>query len=425
LPDEEPPIDSTAATRTRRRRRIKVLTLINYLFASGGGAERIAAVLALGLDRTRFDPIACTTSDLPEASAAGELRAAGIPVVALDRSGRADLAAWPRLYRLLRDEQVDVVHAHKFASTFYGAVLGRLARVPVVIAHEHSWSFEGNHVQQVLDRRVVAPLADVVVAVSREERRKLVELEGIPPEVIRVVPNGIRPLRPSGRRSVRAELGLAADTPLVGCVSVLRPEKAVDLLVEAAVPLAERVPGVRVAVVGGGPEHERLDALVRERGLERTVHLLGAWPGADVADFLAELDVAVNCSDREGIPLSVLEYMAAGRAVVATAVGGVPEVLGEGEAGLLVPARDAEGLAGAAASLLLDRPRRDRLGLRARARQEATFSERAMVERVERLYEELVRARATPPPPCGAPPTRAPWRGRRRATSAGSTAPSA
>jgi glycosyltransferase involved in cell wall biosynthesis len=415
---------STAGGRGRRSRRIKVLALVDHLFATGGGAERVAATIAAGLDSSRFESIACTTRMATEPSSADDLRAAGVRVLALDRRGRFDVAVWPRLVRFVRRERVDVLHAHKFASTLYAGLFGRAAGVPVVIAHEHSWGFD-DPVQRFLDRNAVSRLADVVVAVSGEEKRKLVRLEGIPPHRIRVVPNGIPPHRPLRRRSVRAELGISPATPLVGLVGVLRPEKAVELLVEAAAQLAGRVPGVRVVVIGGGVERERLGALVRRMGLEDAIHLLGAWPGADVPDVLAELDVAVNCSDREGTPLSVLEYMAAGRAIVATAVGAVPEVLGDGAYGVLVPPRDPEALARAVGDLLLNPARREKLGGHARAHQEATFSERAMVERVERLYEELLRARAARPLLSGAPPTRAPSRGRREATSAGSTVPSA
>jgi glycosyltransferase involved in cell wall biosynthesis len=181
--------------------------------------------------------------------------------------------------------------------------------------------------------------------------------------------------------------------PLVGAVCGLRPQKALDVLVRAAAQLREELPDVRVAIVGDGPERSRLEGLVAELGLVDTVRLVGAWPPAEVPDFVAALDVAVSSSDFEGTPLAVMEYMAAAKPVVATAVGGIPDLLEDGVHGLLVPPRDPAALARGIAELLHDPARRRALGERARERQRRELDFDVTVRRLEELYVTLVCAR--------------------------------
>ena len=369
--------------------RLRVLTLINTV-SKIGGAERLAADLVLRLDPTRFERIVCTTRRPPGDTFDDELRAAGVEIVSLDRGTRLDLAAWAPLISLLRRNPVDILHSHKHGANLWGVVLGRLMRVPVVIAHEHAWSWERQHFRRFLDRELIGRGADAMLAVSDHSRRRMVEEEGIDPRVVRVLPNGIPAPPPPSGQDVRRELGIARDAPVIGSVSVLRAQKALHVLIQAAAQLAPEFPGLRVVIAGRGEEEARLSALVRELGLEDTVALVGQRN--DVPDLLAALDVAVCCSDFEGSPLSVMEYMAAGVPVVATRVGGVPELIEHGVHGLLVPRRDVDGLAGALASLLRDPPLRAEMGARARERQRLEFDIDATVRRLEALYEDLFSA---------------------------------
>jgi glycosyltransferase involved in cell wall biosynthesis len=277
-----------------------------------------------------------------------------------------------------------------FGSNIWGTVLGRLTRVPVIVAHEHTWSYEGRPLRRVLDRELIARGASVFLAVSREDRRRMIEVEGISPDDVRFLPIGIPPLPEPSGRDVRAELGIGVDAPVVGTVCELRPQKALEVLVEAADLLRERVPGLRVLIVGDGPERERLEELVRRRGLDSVV----TFPGLrrDVSDLLAAFDLCVCCSDYEGSPLAVMEYMAAGKPVVATRVGGVPDLVEDGVNGLLVGPRDPVALAEAVAELLVDPVRRQEMGERGRQRQRREFDLDATVRRLEDLYEALVLA---------------------------------
>jgi glycosyltransferase involved in cell wall biosynthesis len=378
--------------RRKRPERLRVVTLLDYPDISGGG-ERMAVTVAMRLDPERFESVLCATRSVGKPTFEDDLRAAGVTIMRLERRARTDLAAWRPLFTYLRDG-VHVLHAHKFGSNVWGTLLGRLARVPVVIAHEQSWasarsSTAGQFVRSTIDRELIARGADVFIAVSEADKRRMIEVEGILPRRLRVIPNAV-PAPVASGHDVRAELGIPADAPVVVTVCQLRPEKAVEVLVEAAGLLRGRHPELRVLVAGEGTERGRLEPLIEKLGLADCVLLLGTR--RDVPDVLVAADVAVCCSDFEGTPLSVMEYMGAGRPVVATRVGGLPEVVQDGVQGLLVEARDPAGLADALARLLEDEPLRRRLGDAARIRQRTTFDLDAAVRRIEDLYDQLFLA---------------------------------
>jgi glycosyltransferase involved in cell wall biosynthesis len=270
----------------------------------------------------------------------------------------------------------------------WGALAGSAARVPVLLAHEHTWSYEGNRLRRFLDRELIARRADRFIAVSREDRRRMTDVERISPERTIFIPNGIPASPPPSGRDLRGELGIARDAPLIGAVGVLRAQKAHGVLLRAAAALAGAHPSLTVLIAGEGPERAALETLARELGIDARVCLPGYRE--DVGDILQALDVAVSSSDYEGSPLAVMEYMDAALPIVATAVGGVPDLIEHGVHGLLVPPGDSAALAGAIGELLGD-PRRARaLGERARERRREEFDIETLVRRLEALYEELL-----------------------------------
>jgi len=366
--------------------RLRVVTLTDHLSLSGG-AERIAALVAMRLDPGRFDRVICATRTVDEA-ARKECIAAGVRVLALRRRSTYAIWNWLPLARLLRRERVDVLHAHKFRSNVWAAVLGALMRVPVVVAHEHGWEHPGRIVR-FMNRWVVAKRCDEILVVSRSERTRLIEVDGIPPDRVNLMSNGIPDLTPTVGRDIRKELRIPAHSPIIGSVAVLRPEKALEVLIEAAEIVVSQRADAKVLIVGSGPEDEKLLSLIESLGLGKVVLLTGER--SDIPDLVSAIDIAVCCSDREGSPLSVMEYMAAGKPVVATNVGGLPEMVEDGVNGLLVEKRDAKALADAILRLIADENLRERLGAAGKELQAKEFSLDAMVERTEALYEELVK----------------------------------
>lgn len=380
------------------KHRLRVLTMVDGVY---GGAEKLAWQIAQRLDPNRFSSTVCVTrwKASPEAlEVLAVLRASGTDFIGMNRTSRFDLGSWKMLVREMRERRIDILHTHAFGSNFWGALIAPRVPVPVFVAHEHGWSWQGQLHRRLVDRYLVARRAGAFVAVSEAERLRMTSVEGIPPHRTRFIPNGIpQRKRSEASGNLRSELGLGPDQPVVGMVATLRPEKAHDVLIRAAGLLRDQVRDVRVLIVGGessrNVQRPRLEALVRELLLEDTVTFLGVrYDASDVIDLF---DVAVLSSDREGSPLAVMEYMEAAKAVVATRVGGVPDQVVDGETGLLVEPRDPESLAAAIASLLQDPARARAMGEAGRERQLREFSIEATTRKVEKLYEELYAAAVT------------------------------
>jgi glycosyltransferase involved in cell wall biosynthesis len=287
---------------------------------------------------------------------------------------------------LLVRESIDIVHAHMPRASVPGALLARAARVPVVISHEHGSALEGKRLRAFLDREVVARLSTVMIAVSEWDRQNLIANEKISPDVIRVLPNGVASSDSSPLAS--PALATTAGAHLIGAVGRLYPEKGHADLIVAVDLLRAKGYAVRCVILGDGPQEAELRALIARLGLGEQVELLG-WRD-DVDQVVRRLDVAVLCSVREGSPLAMLEYMAAGAPIVATSVGGVPELIGDGDHGVLVAPGDPGSLCSGIAKLLDDRELAGRLGAAARARQAAQFDLGDLIGRVEALYDELL-----------------------------------
>jgi glycosyltransferase involved in cell wall biosynthesis len=308
-----------------------------------------------------------------------------------------------RLESLLRSGDVDLVHAHKFGSNVWGAALGRLCRVPVVISHEHTWSFEGQIGRRLIDRHIVSRHSDTVIAVSEADRMRMISIVGMPSERVTLIPNGIPVPHPRHAASVRANLGVADGAPLLVQTAVLRPQKSVGTMLEAMAILREREPAARLVIIGPG-DPGALKTRAAELGVLDAVSFIGQRD--DVADIVAAADLGVLSSDFEGMPLAILEYMAAGLPVVSTSVGGVPEIVSEGETGLLVPPRDSRALAERIGRVIADSELARQMGENGRRRQQERFSAAAMIQDVTALYERLLTAAgiAIPPPAGGSEP---------------------
>lgn len=384
-----------SVTDVRVEHRLRVLTMVDGVH---GGAEVVARQIAHRLNPDRFSSTLCVTRWQPSLEAEGivaDLRAGGIDFIGMDRTSRFDLRPWKMLMREMRERRIDILHTHKIGSNLWGALIAPRVPVPVFVAHEHSWSWQGQPYRKLVDRYLVARSASAFVAVSEADRRRMTSVEGIPPQKTRFIPNGI-PQRKLSEASgnLRSELGLRPDHPVVGMVATLRREKAYDVLIQAAGLLRDKVRDVRVLIIGGDikrlPQRPRLEALVRELNLEDTVTFLGMRH--DVFDVINVFDVGVLSSDREGSPLAVMEYMEAAKAVVATRVGGVPDLVVDGETGLLVEPQDPPSLAAAIASLLQNPARARAMGEAGRERQLREFSIEATTRKVEELYEELYAA---------------------------------
>jgi glycosyltransferase involved in cell wall biosynthesis len=371
--------------------RLRVLYLIGFL-APDGGAERFAFGLATHMPRDRFEPWFCAPRGADPA-VLEQLASAGIPFVDLGRRAKWDAHRLTGLPRLLRAHRFDILHSHMFGSNLWGTLAGRACHVPVVIAQEHTWSYRGNPVRAWLDGHVIGRLASRFIAVSSTDADRMVSIEGVPRKKVAVIPTAYVPRPNVSTGDLRAELGVRPDTPLYGTAAVMRAQKALSVLIEAHEILLRSVPDAHLVMAGDGPCRAPIERQVAERGIGDSVHMLGRRD--DVDSIIRALDVAAMSSDYEGTPLFALECMANRTPLVATAVGGLKDVVDDHRTGLLVPVRNPQELAGAVRDLLWDPARRERL-VRAAETKLGSYTIGGTAARFADLYETLyMEARPT------------------------------
>ena len=351
---------------------IRVAHVVNQLDV--GGMEKLLVEFARHADRDRFDLHFVSLAG--RGAVAGEIEGFGWPVTALGVG--PGLHPWlvVRLARLFGRLRADVVHTHNTRPLLYAGPAARLARVGRVVHTRHGQRF-GAARRETAAFRLASLTADRVVCVSHDSAR-IARAEGIAPRRIRVVWNGIdlgrfRPADPGG------------DGPAVA-VGRLSPEKDFPTLVRAAALAAREDPTFRLEVAGEGAVAEDLRRLAGELKPAGVVRLLGQV--RDIPALLARGSIFTLASLTEGVSLTLLEAMASGLPVVATRVGGNPEVVAEGQTGLLVPPADPAALAAALLTLWRDPPLRRALGRAGRARVEAHFDVARMVAAYEGLYAE-------------------------------------
>jgi glycosyltransferase involved in cell wall biosynthesis len=358
--------------------RLRVMQLTWSLVA--GGAEVYALTIASNLDADAYETFMCGVDQ--GGALEPEIRRRGVPYFVMNRRPGIDLTLAWRLYKLFRRTRVDVVQTHHFNQLFYGALAARLAGARLIHT-EHSFELYERRLKRVL-LRALSMLCERVVAVGDEGARELTRRLRVPARKVEVIRAGVDlPTFEGSRDDARRALGLTQQDRVATVVARLYPEKNHMLLLEAFADVVRRVEGARLLVVGDGIERERLEEEIKRLGLEDCVTLLGVR--RDIALILAATDVFVLSSDREGLPLAVLEALAAARPVVATTVGELPTVLSDQKAGHLVPPRDARALADALARLLADPALAARMGEQARlvAR---PFGVREMILRYEKIF---------------------------------------
>jgi glycosyltransferase involved in cell wall biosynthesis len=315
----------------------------------------------------------------------------GVETAPVPMRGAWDALAVARLVRTIRHEGVDIVHTHSSVDAWVGGLAGRLTGRPVVRTRHVSIPIRGRW------NPVYTALADRVLT-SGEVIRALVEAAGVSPSRIVVIPAGVDleefPWRERGdgaAKAVRKELGLGS--PVVGSVAMFRGSKGHLPLLEAFGALHRRVPSARLVLVGDGLRRSWAQDLAAARGLQDAVVFTGFR--SDVPALLAAMDCFVLASTRtEGVPQSLLQALASGVPVVASAVGGIPEVVRHEVTGLLVPPADVDALAAALSRVLQDREgARERAGAGRRLVEER-FSHTASIARLLAVYEDLTRGAA-------------------------------
>ena len=380
-------------------------TKIVYLHPSLGigGAEELRVITLKHLDRARFDARVCCLGDLGPIGA--EIAALGYPVDALGRSDRTfDLGTTLSVQSYLRAHAPDIVQTSLFRTNWHGRLGGLLARVPVLIAEEHGfhdpavgfyrYSPRLGAMFRVGDRWLAGRTA-AIIACSKAVADSIAADEGIPRERFVVIPNAADPERLApvdGRAETRERLHYGHDEIVVGAVSALTPVKGYDLLLEAFAEARRSVAGLRLLVVGDGPARPAIEAGIARLGLAGHVRLAGRI--RQLGDLVGAMDVFASACLSEGFGISFVEAMALGVPCVAFRLGGIPEVVVDGETGLLVPPRDVHAFAEALVRLAGDARLRAKLGEAGRTRVAAHFTPERYADAMMALYDRVSPVRA-------------------------------
>jgi glycosyltransferase involved in cell wall biosynthesis len=345
-----------------------------------GGAERMLILLAEAM-RQRGHHVVPVGPAEGTGWLASQFRARGFEPEVFRLRRPVDPLCVVGIARLLERHRIDVAHSHEFSMAVYGAAAARMTGVPHMITM-HGGLYFGFRRRRRAALRWAVRASNRIVAVSDATREDLRRMLRAPRLEVDVVLNGV-PEQAGDRERARRELGLADTEVLLLAVGSLYRVKGHDLLIEALALLGAE-PAWRLVIAGQGDEEASLRRLARQRGIGDRVSFLGYRE--DVSDLLAAADVYVMPSRSEGMPLALLEAMFAGRAVVASAVGGIPDALGQ--SGVLVPPEDVEALASALRRLLAHDEERSMLGVSAAKTAAARFGVEAMADAYEERYQE-------------------------------------
>lgn len=364
------------------RNKIHVMQLIAAL--EFGGAERLAATICSSLPKDRFVTSICGFMG-KEGALVEDLRRDGIPYFYLDAAHCGKMELFRKLYRMLREQKIDILQIHGSYSLLNCFLPAKLAGVKIVYT-EHAK-------QTISDLRLARFAATYfpygiakVVCVSENLRTFFLDVLGVAEKRLQVIHNGIDTER---FRTERLPFPENVPTRIIGCIARLTEAKDHGNLLEAFSLLVQSFSNVRLVLVGEGEMRRVIERKISDLGLERFVEMLGNR--SDIPGLLAGLDIFVLPSKREGFPVSILEAMAAGRPVVATDVGGVCEVISSGENGLIVPPNDFKSLANAL-FILLDNPEKAiAMAIKGRNTVAKSFSVESMMNCYSNLFDEIGR----------------------------------
>jgi len=365
------------------------------LLATGGngGAQESYTGLLLRLDRSAYEVRALSLSS---GSAVQRLRRLGLEVEVIDEAD--DEAAVRELTAYLVRNEIDLLHAHMYRAEVVGARAAMAAGTAVVMATVHSSRVRP--VEDIATLAALTPVMDRLIVPSASIVAK-VRAEGRGGASFSVIPNGVDLDRfdlPVAACALRREIGIPDGAPLLGIVARLELEKGHRYLIDAMPAILRGTPETWLVIVGEGSLDAELRAQAAALPAPARDRVVFTGRREDVAAITGDVDIAVLPSLREAQGISILEAMARRKPVVASAVGGIPEVLTNGLDGLLVPPADPAALAQACVRLACSPELRTRMGEAGRATVEARFSLDAMVRQIEDVYdEELVRAGALPP----------------------------
>lgn len=354
----------------------KINILHIYQNSQVGGIQQQILSILKEYDRKVFNPIFCCLGTRKKI--AGEIEKLGIDFVSLNRERYHKLSPgiFFALYKLIKQKNIHILRTHKYRSNFYGRPAGWLAGVPVIISSEHN-IYRDKEFR--LSRRVIngmlSRITDKMIAVSDAIGKDMVKYDGIDPSRVMVIRNGVDTEKFNGMEEtdmIRKEFSLGQEDIILGFTGRLVINKGLKYLIDAAALLKKEVDNFKILIIGKGSLLDELKAMAKKNNVLDKVIFTGER--RDIPALLSCLDIYVMSSIKEGLPNALLEAMASGRPIVATKVGGIPEVIQHGISGQLVPPGDAGSLAKAIKLLISNS---------SMAKKNGTCSERSSEKRLQ------------------------------------------
>jgi len=382
--------------------KIKVLHIITRLDKGGSAENTLITVSTLPRERFELTLLSGPSSD-PDADIARFIRDAKIhfvliPDLVREISLRRDMKAFWQIYRFIKRGAFDIVHTHTSKAGILGRWAAKLAGVKIIIHTPHGHTFYGyfNRLKSIMflyAERITALITDKIITLTQRGKEEHINYKIAKPEKFIPIYSGIdlKKFKDYQWDSIKEKqrLDIPLDAPLIGTVTRLEFVKGNQYFFSALPGIVDAFPNIRVFIVGDGSQLHSFERYSKERGIEKNVVFLGLCK--DIARIVSLLDILVLSSLNEGMGKCLLEAQALGVPVVATRVGGIPEVVKEGLTGILVPAENSPALANAIIGLLRDIELRKTMAQEAKKWVDERFSQEAMVKKIIELYEELIQ----------------------------------
>jgi len=343
-----------------------------------GGAENVILSLIRGLDRNKYS-IGLLVLSVP-GPLIEEAKKSGVEAVSLRMKSRFDFFPLLKIFSYLRGKKIDILHTHLYHPNLVGYFIKKWKKIPVFLYTSHGLPTKKTPLLSLYNNLIMRKVNHRIIAVSSDVKRKLINSGKIKPEKIILIHNGI-----DVSKFFSSEKGKDI---LIGTVANLRLVKGHQYLLRAIPLVLKKIPAAKFLIVGQGPLREELEQLAKRLKITKNVIFMGYQK--DVAEILAKLTLFVLPSVREPLGICLLEAMAASLPVVATSVGGIPEIVKDKKTGLLVPPKDPKRLAHAILALLQNRERAENMGIAGRKRVEEKFNIETMVRETEGVYQDLV-----------------------------------
>jgi len=367
---------------------LKILHIISKLPI--GGVENQLLLVLKNYSREKFQPFVCSLSDKGEIGE--EIEKIGIKVFALNKLNHTfDYSIIREICNIIKREKIQIVRTHQYHANFYGRIAAKICKVPCIVASVHNVYTRDKKVHRRIINRFLASFTDKIIAVSEEVKRNILKYDKIPEDKIQVIYNGVDldAFHESfDKDQIKNKLGINPNVPVIGTVGRLNEQKGHIYLLQAILKLKNKFPDIKVLIVGDGPLMEELKSFANSSGLSNNVIFTGFRK--DIPALLSIMDIFVFPSLWEGLGNALIEAMAAGKAIIASNLTPINEVIDSDGLGILVPPKDINAISESITFLLKNRDIAENMGILVKNKAFTCFSIKNTVKLYEELFEKIL-----------------------------------